>query len=348
MADTPDAVSRFAEQLRTYVESRNTDVFLYSGGIGDQTTVFGRRLLGRTERKDNLTLILTTHGGDPDAAFRLAKIVQRLYKRVRVIIAGPCKSAGTLIAVGADELIFGACGELGPLDIQLRKPDEMLPVSSGLDTLEAFQAIGDQAFAYFEAFMLRIIVQSGGAISTKTACEVATNLVAGIAEPIAAQLDPYRLGEVKRRMAIAEAYGQRLDRGNLKPGALDELVSGYPTHGFVIDREEAESLFQLAVDADEFEHLLVTSAGHAALTPHDPPLVVDFLQILSSGNARPHQEGNGADDDRSDSPAHQYVGEDGDNDRTRDAPAEAAAAPSGERVPAGAPADGDAQQATEN
>jgi ClpP class serine protease len=41
-------------------------------------------------------------------------------------VSGYCKSAGTLIALGANELAFGEHGELGPLDVQIAKRDEVL------------------------------------------------------------------------------------------------------------------------------------------------------------------------------------------------------------------------------
>jgi hypothetical protein len=57
------------------------------------------------------------------------------------------------------------------------------------------------------------------------------------------QLDPMRLGEVERMMGITAAYGERLSKHNLKSGALAKLLSTYPSHSFVIDRCEAEDLF---------------------------------------------------------------------------------------------------------
>ena len=54
------------------------------------------------------------------------------------MIAGACKSAATLFAIGAKELIFCPFGELGPLDIQFRKEDKIMEYRSGLDINEAF------------------------------------------------------------------------------------------------------------------------------------------------------------------------------------------------------------------
>ena len=44
-------------------------------------------------------------------------------------------------------------------------------------------------------------------------------------------------------MRIAREYGERLKSKLLKSGALDRLVQDYPSHGFVIDKEEALQYF---------------------------------------------------------------------------------------------------------
>lgn len=80
--------------------------------------------------------------------------------------------------------------------------------------------------------------------STKMAAEVATNLTSGLLNPMYAQIDPIRLAEVDRSMRIAEQYGIRLQNNNLNDGALDKLLSDYPSHGFVIDRNETKKLFK--------------------------------------------------------------------------------------------------------
>jgi hypothetical protein len=43
---------------------------------------------------------------------------------------------------------------------------------------------------------------------------------------------------------------------NLKPDALSRLVAQYPSHSFVIDRDEAQSLFQTVRAPSEFEEAL--------------------------------------------------------------------------------------------
>jgi hypothetical protein len=71
--------------------------------------------------------------------------------------------------------------------------------------------------------------------------------------PMTAQIEPERLGKVQRAINIANAYGTRLDGGNLKRGGLEKLVQGYLTHRFVIDLEEAKTIFNRVRAADPLE-----------------------------------------------------------------------------------------------
>jgi len=80
-----------------------------------------------------VNLVLSTFGGDPDAGFRIARCLQHYFTDgITLFVPHYCKSAGTLIAIGASELVLSDRGELGPLDVQLVKSDEMFERSSGM------------------------------------------------------------------------------------------------------------------------------------------------------------------------------------------------------------------------
>ena len=60
-------------------------------------------------------------------------------------------------------------------------------------------------------------------------------------------------------MLIYNEYCKRLNRNsqNLRPDALEKLVSSYPDHGFVIDRTEAKTLFHHVRKPTPDEDLLI-------------------------------------------------------------------------------------------
>jgi hypothetical protein len=224
----------------------DADVILYSGSIEEPADF---ELIGRISRlgkRKNAILFLTTYGGIADVAYRMMRFLQARYHdgKITAYIPHICKSAGTLMVIGADEVVMSSFAELGPLDVQVSKPDEVGEWTSGLTPLQALSAIRGEAFNSFEQHFLMLREKSGKQITAKTAADIAARLTVGWFQPLYEQIDPMRLGETVRAMTIAREYGMRLSRGNIELDGLDDLISSYPSHGFVIDREEAAQLFK--------------------------------------------------------------------------------------------------------
>lgn len=81
------------------------------------------------------------------------------------------------------------------------------------------------------------------------------------------------VGEAGRSLKIAATYGELLGaKGrNLRPKTLELLTKEYPSHGFVIDRFQAERLFLRVRHPHPTEAELANLLGDAALTPIDHP-----------------------------------------------------------------------------
>src|ERR1019366_346405 len=118
----------------------------------------------------------------------------------------------------------------------------------------------------------------------RTASDIAAKLTVGLFEPLYSQINPVEVGEVARSMRIAQDYGKRLGgfSKNLKPSALELLCETYPSHGFVIDDSEAESLFKNLRAPTEIEAEIASLLGPLALTPHDKPQIF-FLNAQLEG-----------------------------------------------------------------
>lgn len=208
------------------------------------------------ENSDNkqAVLFLLTFGGNPHMGFRIARALQHYYQDgFTVVIPSICKSAGTLISLGAKEVVIADEGELGPLDIQLSKATELFEQTSGLDLPQAMSALRSGITESIRDILIE--VRMGGRLSTKIASEIATNVTTGVYAPIYAQIDPLRLGELHRATMIAYEYGKKLSdtSENLKSNALKELIMDYPSHGFVIDRKEAKNIFKNVRSPNEQE-----------------------------------------------------------------------------------------------
>jgi ATP-dependent protease ClpP protease subunit len=69
----------------------------------------------------NLDLMIHTIGGSGEMAEKIVEMCRNhCAGEFRVIIPNMAKSAGTLIALGADKIIMGHCSEVGPIDPQIR------------------------------------------------------------------------------------------------------------------------------------------------------------------------------------------------------------------------------------
>ena len=66
-----------------------------------------------------LHLMVETPGGDGETALRIARACLQRSRRFTLIVADWCKSAGTYLALAADEVVLGPMGDLGPVDPQL-------------------------------------------------------------------------------------------------------------------------------------------------------------------------------------------------------------------------------------
>lgn len=122
----------FQIAANTIAKQLDADVILINSPIARPLDDDVIELCRERNRRESVVLLLVTEGGDADAAFRIARCLQDNYKRFSLFVSGYCKSAGTLVALGATELIIADTGELGPLDVQMSKPDELAQTQSGL------------------------------------------------------------------------------------------------------------------------------------------------------------------------------------------------------------------------
>jgi len=115
----------FVQCANKIAVEQDVDVVIFNGPI-DRLNAQRLIHIGQNrKRKHNVFFVLVTFGGDPDAAYIIARHLQSKYNHFALFVPELCKSAGTLIALGANELIISDYGELGPLDVQLSKKDEL-------------------------------------------------------------------------------------------------------------------------------------------------------------------------------------------------------------------------------
>lgn len=164
MADSDAEIAAELSVLAAEVAAaREADVYFYSGYIGRPRSDEFRRLVRKHHRRPKALLLLTTVGGSGDAAYQMARCLQKAYRdgSVSVLVSTYCKSAGTLLTLGAKEILMTDAAELGPLDVQIIKPDTLGERMSGLTPSQSLTTLRGEALDCFETFFFQAIELSG-------------------------------------------------------------------------------------------------------------------------------------------------------------------------------------------
>ena len=157
------------------------DTYQYSGplnGIGFAHIV-GAVL--EQEQKPNCLLILTTNGGDLSVAYQIARFLHSKYSRLFVCTPGFCRSAGTLVALGAHKILADEYSEFGPIDGQTYRSDES--IDNGLGALATFEFGVNYSLDLFEKVLLRIQHASASNIRLDVAAELSLLATQSIMHP---------------------------------------------------------------------------------------------------------------------------------------------------------------------
>lgn len=266
----PETFSRLLSEASEAVAAEyDADVFLYSGPIDDRGYGKVTSAISRAKSRTKALLILTTYGGSANVAYQIARLFQKMYEEFIIFCPSSCKSAGTLLSLGAHRLIMDAFSELGPLDVQLLKQNELGARKSGLLARSSFEALGEASFELYEQLMMSITMKSGGLVSFALASELSASMASKLMAPVYQQVNPEVVGSEHRDLNVALEYGIRLIKcsRNADLEAVHRLVRFYPSHDFIIDSDEAEELFDRVEVPSESLYALIAYINELAYQP---------------------------------------------------------------------------------
>ena len=298
-------------ELKEFLESNEEDLICYFGKIdylGYKHLTDKIEELKKSTDNGIATLVLITRGGDPDYGYRIGRALGHYYsKKLKIFVPSICKSAGTLVVLGGAEIIISDRGELGPLDIQLNNPEEILEMSSGMDLMQSIQTLRITSMNAFFDYLLEL--KNGASLGTKAAARIASDMATNLVTPILGQIDPSRLGENHRRLNIASSYGENLNQKfkNTSPDNIQRLISYYPSHSYVIDRKEASELFENVRAPNKIENeldlFLRGFRPNLRDLAKDNNLLIlshrDILDLLSNRNSGGTNDGTKSDNGKS-------------------------------------------------
>jgi hypothetical protein len=199
------------------------------------------RSLGRVPRLD---FFIYSRGGAIDVPWRIVSALRSGSEEWNILIPFRANSAATLIAMGADSIILGAQGELGPIDpiMQLQR---MVPSRNGPSTLVQDQISVEDVMAYVR------FVQERGGISDQQAR-------ASALDKLTVRVDPVALGNVYRTYSHIRDVARRILLSRKTPAAEDvlnlivsTLAERVYAHGHAIGYTTAREIGLPVTAADE-------------------------------------------------------------------------------------------------
>lgn len=215
-----------------------------------------RSLLTSIPETGPLCVLVDSPGGYTEHAYRIVLAMRGRASSLQALVPREAKSAATLICLGADRILMGQSGELGPLDPQFEDPAGSVDLRSALETFQGLLQLRGYSTGILDTFIT--FFREEERLDAPHCYEQSVPLFASVVSPLYQQVNPHELGRYGRYLAVNEEYAKRVmerwgyadrDEEDIENIAHD-LTWGYPEHGFVIDLKEAQDLGLLAEKLD--------------------------------------------------------------------------------------------------
>ena len=253
----PKIEQEMQSALQGLATKRRRPVLCFYGDMDPVSVQMIRRIAPKLEESSKLSVLLHSPGGNIEDAYRIVLTLREYAEDIEVLVPQWAKSAATFFCLAANTIYIGRYGELGPLDPQMLN---LKGSAMRISALESFKAL-DQLLDFSLDSLYGIVqnLSNNAPMDIPYAIEHAQPLFSAIVSPLYSQVDPHELGNAGRSLAISEEYAMRvMERWGYSEMEDDErrwivrrLVWDYPTHGFVIDLEEAK---QIGLKAKRLDH----------------------------------------------------------------------------------------------
>ncbi len=286
----------------TALEKLRGDVptYIYFGMIGGSNLVKTRKYLMQAPEKPEIDIILHSGGGSASDAYRLIRTFRDKYKIVNIIVPFWAKSAATLFAFGANRLALQESGELGPIDVQIKRDVETeaegrwssaLNVQASLLQIEARSREGMlEMFTKLRSKENPEIMKIG----RKQLAEMLLNYSAKFYEPLLQKIDTLELGTMARSLSEGRMYANRILKQytDTEEDKIETLINFLtyecPTHGYVVDYYVLKPYLDYVMKASEspfsvdYDKKLNELSIRLMTADDDSGDIIGFLQDLTS------------------------------------------------------------------
>ncbi len=219
--------------------------------------------------------LIESSGGDGLTSWRIISLLRSRVEKVNVLIPASAFSAATILALGADEIIMGKYGSLGPIDPQIT-----VLKKDGTAQQFAFEDI--LAFLEFAKKDVGLTEQSHIEAVFKLLCDT---------------VDPSTLGFASRSSSLSISIGEKLlqmhtktPEEKVKASAIaKQLNKSFFNHGHALSRNEAKTIGLNITDADPDLEILLWSIHESFETELDSRKPFNpIAEFLSDPAAAPY------------------------------------------------------------
>ncbi len=243
------SIEELKNKIKKTAEIREKDQFVFLSPILPKSVITVRKkveefIVGK-ENVNEIDFIINSPGGDPGDAYRIIRTLRKNFEKVNVIVPFWAKSAATLLSLGGSKIIMDDFGEFGPLDVQIVKEREDSPDyerESALVDEKSLERIENRSLEMFQMMFYHLYKNKVVRIKRGELSKQIFDYLYKFYGPLLKQINPYQLGNKKRKLDIGEKYATRIltifnsdlpkERRNL---LVDYLVNECPDHGHIID-----------------------------------------------------------------------------------------------------------------
>ena len=232
-------------------------------------------------KQSSLDLMLFTRGGDTEAPWRIVTLIREFCDSFGVLVPYRAHSAGTMLAMGADEIVMAPLGVLSPIDPSRTHP--LLPRREGSTEAEP---ISVQDMRHAMRFITDTAMPGEEASYTPEA-------MAQIVTALFDKIHPLAIGAIEQSYALAKLIGARCLATHMDPekesGEIESIVNtlcdDYKSHAYPIARREAREIGLKVVDPSPEEDAAMTALlkfylGRPVGGPSSPTDAKPFKMII--------------------------------------------------------------------
>lgn len=256
---TEKSASEAIKEIESVVDSR---IIVYTSGryIGYWDIPPLYRVLDKLGHQKLLSVILQSHGGFADDAFKMANIIHEFADDVVFIVPSYANSSATLLCLAGKKVFMGPTSELSPtnpmmnVDERLITPTVLEPSPVRTESKEKAMPKQRQMAAYaLRDFLIAsgVLIKNASGKMEYDPQKLSVYMANGI-------LNPFLLGEFERSGKKVIQYAETLlsrymfckreGCNELAHKTAEALCEGYYDHNYPIDRKEAYDVLKLEVE----------------------------------------------------------------------------------------------------